>query len=67
MEHSAISISYDLDNEYMLVFEGVPAWVCRQCGDSFVGISVVNELERIVVTARKDVVMLGFIEYREAA
>ncbi len=67
MERSAISVPYEMDQEYILVVRGVPAWVCRQCGDSFLDISVVRALEKIVATARQNGVTMGFIEYRNAA
>ncbi len=67
MEKSTIALPYEMNKEYMLVVRGVPAFVCRQCGDSFVEIEIVRELERIVNDARKDGVTLGFIEYRRAA
>ncbi len=67
MEKSAIAMPYEMDKEYLLVVRGVPAWVCNQCGDSFIEIGVVRELERIVANARKDGVTLGFIQYQDAA
>ena len=67
MEISTIALPYEMDKDLMLVVKGVPAWVCKQCGDSFVEIDVARELERIVKNARKDGVTLGFIEYRHAA
>jgi YgiT-type zinc finger domain-containing protein len=67
MEKKNIALPYEISRDYMLVIRGVPALVCRQCGDSFVEIEIVRELELIVENARKDGVTLGFIEYRQAA
>lgn len=67
MEKADIALPYEVNKEYMLVIKGVPAFVCRQCGDSFVEIEIVRELERIVKNAQKDGVTYGFIEYRQAA
>jgi len=67
MEKSTVALPYEMNRDYMIVVRGVPAWVCRQCGDSFVEIEIVRELERIVKNAQKDGVTFGFIEYRQAA
>jgi YgiT-type zinc finger domain-containing protein len=67
MEKSTIALPYEMDKDSMLVVKGIPAWVCKQCGDSFVEIEIVRDLERIVKNARKDGVTFGFIEYRRAA
>jgi YgiT-type zinc finger domain-containing protein len=67
MVKSTIPLPYELDKDDMLVVRGVPAFVCRQCGESFVEMAVVRELEQIVKNARKNGVTLGFIEYKNAA
>jgi len=61
------NLPYEMGEEEILVVKGVPAWVCRQCGESFVEIEVVRRVEKIVGTAEKDGVTLGFIRYRDAA
>ncbi len=67
MEKSTVTLPFDMENGDMVVVKHVPAYVCKQCGDSFIEIEIFRELEKIVETARKDGVTLGFIEYKEAA
>jgi len=67
MEKSSIALPYEMGEGLMIVVKGVPAWVCKQCGDSFVDIEIVRDLERIVANARRNGVTLGFIDYPQAA
>ena len=53
--------------ENLLVVKDVPAFVCEQCGDSFVEIENVRIVEKLVISAEKDGVTLGFIKFRNAA
>jgi len=62
-----INLPYEIGEDKVIVVKGVPAWVCEQCGDSFVEIEVARKVEKIVEAAEKDGVTLGFVEYREAA
>ena len=47
--------------------KGVPALVCKQCGEPFVEIAELRVVEKIVDSAEKDGITLGFIRYKEAA
>jgi len=61
------TLPYETGEEYLVVVKDIPAWVCQQCGDHFVEIKVVREVERIVAAAKQDVVTLGFVKYKKAA
>ncbi|RKY66098.1 MAG: type II toxin-antitoxin system MqsA family antitoxin [Candidatus Latescibacterota bacterium] len=61
------NLPYEVGEGNILVVRDVPAWVCRQCGESFVEIEVSRTVERLVAAAQRDGVTLGFIRYREAA
>lgn len=67
MLEGKISLPYEIGTEHVVVVKDVPAFVCRQCGESFVPIDVARRVETIVAAAEKDGVTLGFIKYREAA
>jgi len=67
MVKGRINLAYQMGEENILVVRDVPAWVCRQCGESFVEIEVSRTVERLVAAAQRDGVTLGFIRYREAA
>ena len=67
MEKSRTNLPYELGKEYMVVVKDVPALVCKQCGEPFVEISELRIVEKIVDTAEKDGVTLGFIKYKDAA
>jgi len=60
-------LPYEMGEEEILVVRDVPAWVCEQCGESFVEIEVVRRVEKLLTTAQRDGVTFGFIKYREAA
>jgi hypothetical protein len=51
----------------LVVVKGVPATVCKQCGEVFIDIAVARVVEKILSAAERDGVTLGFLEYREAA
>jgi YgiT-type zinc finger domain-containing protein len=41
-------VPYELDQEKVIVVSKVPAWVCDRCGESFVEMEVVRDLEHVV-------------------
>ena len=61
------NLPYEIGEEYMVVAKDVPALVCEQCGEPFVEIAELRVVEKIVDTAEKDGVTLGFIKYKDAA
>lgn len=61
------NLPYELGEEKLVVVKDVPALVCKQCGDAFIEIDITRKVERIVGTAEKDGVTLGFVTYIEAA
>jgi len=61
------NLPYELGDDYLVVIKGVPALICQQCGEQFIEIKVVREVEKLVASAREDGVTLGFMKYREAA
>ena len=67
MLNAKTNLPYEMGEERMVIVKDVPALVCRQCGEPFIEIEVVREVEKIVTVAEKDGVMLGFVKYREAA
>ena len=64
---SKTNLPYELGEEILIVIKDVPALVCQQCGDHFINIQVVRELEDIVAAAERDGVTFGVVKYRKAA
>lgn len=61
-------LPYEVDNgTRVIVVLHVPAFVCEQCGDEFIGISVTRNLEKIVSKVDRDGMKMGFVEYGKAA
>lgn len=60
-------LTYDMGEDDVLVVKDVPARICEQCGESFIDIDVVRQVEKIVDIARKNGLTCGFIKYRYAA
>jgi YgiT-type zinc finger domain-containing protein len=60
-------LPYQIGDDQLVVIKGVPATVCKQCGEVFIDIAVARVVERILSAAERDGVTLGFLEYREAA
>ena len=67
MAEGKTNLPYEIGEDRLIVIKGVPATICKQCGDFFIDIAVARSVERILATAQRDGVTLGFLEYREAA
>ena len=61
------NLPYEIGKDQLVVIKGVPATMCKQCGEFFIDIAVARVVERILAAAERDGVTLGFLEYREAA
>ena len=60
------NLPYEIGKNHLLVVSEVPAKLCKQCGESFIEIEVVRNLEKIVAAAERDGIAFGFINYKEA-
>jgi len=67
MSEGKTIMPYELGNERVIVILDVPALVCDQCGDVFVEISVVKNIELILDKVKRDGMRMGFVEYGKAA
>lgn len=61
------SLPYELSLERIVVLHHVPAYVCEQCGDAFIEAKVARQAEKLVMTAKKDGVTMGFVNYQQQA
>ena len=60
-------VPYELDQEKVIVVSKVPAWICDRCGESFVEMEVVRDLERVIEKTEREGLSFGIVEYRKAA
>jgi len=60
-------VPYELDQEKVIVVSKVPAWVCDRCGESFVEMEVVRDLEQVIEKTEREGLSFGIVEYRKAA
>ena len=61
------SMPYELDENHFIVIRRVPALVCTQCSEPFIEMPVAREIEKLVEDAEKKGMVLGVIQYSEAA
>lgn len=61
------TLTFDKGPDRTIVIKEVPAQVCRQCGDSFVDISVSEQVEKLVQKAENDGIKMGFFAFQPAA
>ena len=61
------NLPYEMENGEILVVKDVPALVCKQCGETFVEIEIVRNVEKIVQLAQKHGLTFGVVKYRDAA
>ena len=66
MAQGEISLPYEMDEERIVIVRKVPAWICKQCGESFVEIEVTRRVEEIVRMVDQDGVTLGFVQFKVA-
>lgn len=67
MKSGKTNVPFELDGDKLIVVKDVPALVCLQCGDTFIEAPVLGVVEKLVDSAEKDGLVLGFVLYQEAA
>ncbi len=67
MEKSVANLPYRLSERNLVVLVNVPALVCEQCGDEYIEIDVVRNVEKVLERVRGDGISMGFVEYALAA
>lgn len=60
-------LPYELGGGKVIVVLDVPALVCEQCGDDFVVINVMRNVELMLKKIEQDGVRMGFVGYEKAA
>jgi len=67
MNHGSTIVPYELGQDRVVVVSKVPARICGQCGEIFIEMSVVRELEGMIEKTLADGVTFGIVEYGKAA
>lgn len=67
MNKGKTNVPFELGEQSIIVIQNVPAWVCGQCGESFVEIETTRRIEKLVSHAQQDGMTLGFIHFQKAA
>ena len=60
-------LPYEFENGRVIVILDVPAFICEECGDDFIEIDVMRNIERILDKVEHNGMKMGFVEYRKAA
>lgn len=56
-----------MKNGRVIVVLNVPARVCEQCGEEYMDMEVVRNVESLLDRAEQDGLSMGFVEYGAAA
>ena len=67
MQKGKTSMPYETGKNKLIVVKDVPALICEQCGESYIESSVLKRVQKILETVEKSGIILGFLEYLEAA
>ncbi len=67
MEKGFTSIPFELSDDHFVVVKHVPAFVCSQCSEPYIDMAVAREIEKLIADAEKKGVVLGVIQYQDAA
>ncbi len=60
-------LPYELQNGRVIVVLNVPARICDQCGEEYVDMKVLRNVEMLLDRAVRDGLSMGFVEYEVAA
>ncbi|MDZ7760770.1 MAG: type II toxin-antitoxin system MqsA family antitoxin [Desulfovermiculus sp.] len=63
MEEGTTILPFDMKNGRVIVVLNVPARICEQCGEEFVDMAVVRNVEALLERAERDGLSMGFLEY----
>jgi YgiT-type zinc finger domain-containing protein len=67
VEKGTTTLTFDKAPEEVIVIKNVPAEVCGQCGEVFVDFQITRKVEKIVKSAEKSGLKMGFLEFEPAA
>jgi len=67
MEPGTTILPFDMKNGRVIVVLNVPARICEQCGEEYVDMEVVRNVEALLDRAERDGLSMGFVEYGAAA
>lgn len=61
------TLTFNIEDNQILVVKNVPALICEQCGEEFIDIQVTKNIEEQVKKAVADGINMGFLNYYLAA
>lgn len=67
MSEGTTILPFALKEGKVIVVLNVPALVCEQCGDEFVDLPVVRNVEKLLDRIAQDGLSMGFVEYGRVA
>ena len=67
MEEGKTSLTLERSVDTIIVIKNVPAMICKQCGENFIDSSASKHVEKMVLSAEKSGIKLGFLEFDKAA
>ena len=67
MEQGSTILPFDMKDGRVIVVLNVPARICEQCGEEYVDMDVVRNVEALLKSAEQGGLSMGFVEYGVAA
>lgn len=67
LKKGSTTLTFQMEPNKIVVVRDVPAWICEQCGEESVDMSVSKKVEKQVEKALNDGVRMGFIDFNHAA
>ena len=61
------TITLDKGIDETIVIKEVPGIICKQCGETFIDIKTTRHVEKLVKSAKKSGLKMGFLIYQPAA
>jgi len=67
LKKGTTTLTFQMEPNQIVVVRDVPAWICEQCGEESVDMSVSKKVEKQVEKALSDGIRMGFIDFNHAA
>jgi hypothetical protein len=66
MKPGVTHVNQAVGNDGLIVLMHGPALVCEQCGDEFIELPVVRQIETRINRVKQDNIRMGVVEFAEA-
>ena len=67
MTDGKTTLTFKRGHDHTIVVKEIPAQICSQCGESFIDLSISEQVETFIHKAENNGLKMGFLEFHPAA